>query len=203
MLIYFNSLIWINWAYLLPGSQGLLMTNIRECFPPNGGYCVHLPSNIFATCGESVYEQFSVYFVGCSLFRVRWYNCINTKTCPFFCSNHKTLSNLELNLKRRLLLWWTFKVWKSMKITWGIFTDILQSSWWIFVPVMQLDQSRARAKKFYGLYPKISIFYQLTKSVAIDTFFPSVHSSSSFRWSQSPSSSSSSSSSSLSSSSSS
>ena len=25
------------------------------------------------------------------------------KTCPFFSNNHKTLSNLELNLKRRLL----------------------------------------------------------------------------------------------------
>ena len=70
-------------------------------------YCVYLPSNIFPRRGESVYEQFTVYYIGCSLFSVRWYNCMNTKTYTFFCNNHKTLSNLELNLKRRLLSQWT------------------------------------------------------------------------------------------------
>ena len=70
-------------------------------------YCVYLPSNIFPTRGESVYEQFTVYYIGCSLFSVRWYNYMNTKTYPFFCNNHKMLSNLELNLKRRLLSQWT------------------------------------------------------------------------------------------------
>ena len=39
---------------------------------------VYLSSIIFATRGESVYEQFIVYY-GCSLFSVRWYNCMNTK----------------------------------------------------------------------------------------------------------------------------
>ena len=65
---------------------------------------------------------------------------------------------------------------------------------------MHLDQSRARAKIFDGIYYEISFFLLLAKSVAMEPFLPCVQSASSS--SKSPLSSSSSSSSSLSSSSS-
>ena len=77
-------------------------------------------------------------------------------------------------------------------------------SWFIFGHVTHLDQSRAQAKIFDGLYSEISIFSLLAKSVATETFFLSAYSfsSSSSSSRSSLTSSSSSSSSSLSSSSS-
>ena len=134
-------------------------------------YCVYLPSNIFPTRGESVYEQFTVYYIVCSLFSVRWYNCMNTKTYPFFCNNHKMLSNLELIWNEDFYRGGR-KVWKWGNITWGIFTDILQ---FYLVDIRSSDAfrpiPRAREKIFDGLYSELSILL-LAKSVAIETFFP-------------------------------
>ena len=61
---------------------------------------------------------------------------------------------------------------------WGIFTGILQ---FYLVDIRSSDAfrpiPRAREKMFDGLYSELSILL-LAKSVAIETFFPSAHSSS-------------------------
>ena len=62
----------------------------------------------------------------------------------------------------------------------GVYSRIFSSfSWFIFGHVKHLDQSRAQAKIFDGLYSEISVFLLLAKSVATETFFQSAYSFSS------------------------
>ena len=51
-----------------------------------------------------VYEQLTVCSVGCFLLSVLWYDLKNRKRVSFPCNSHKTLSHLELNFKRRLIV---------------------------------------------------------------------------------------------------
>ena len=46
-------------------------------------------------------ELLTVCCIGCSLFSVLWYNFMNLQMYPFFSSNQKMLSHLELNFKGR------------------------------------------------------------------------------------------------------
>ena len=64
---------------------------------------------------------------------------MNKQIYPSFCSNHKTLSHLDLKLKRWLIV---EDVWLG-NITRVISSDIPSFSWGIFGQVMRLDQSRA------------------------------------------------------------
>ena len=70
----------------------------------NRGFCVYYPSTILKHMWKNVCEQLTVCNVGCFLWRVLWYDSIKKNRFPFFCDNHKTLSNLELNWKGRLII---------------------------------------------------------------------------------------------------
>ena len=63
------------------------------------GYCVHNPSNIL----QRVWKMFTdslLYAAWDVLFWVFFGTTNEQKRFPFICNNHKTLSHLELNLKR-------------------------------------------------------------------------------------------------------
>ena len=80
----------------------------------NRSFCVYYPSTSLQHMWKNVCEQLTVCSVGCFLWRVLWYDSINKNRFPFFCDNHKILSNLELNWKGRLI-----KVIMRLK-NWGI-----------------------------------------------------------------------------------
>ena len=85
---------------------------------------------------KNVYEQRSVFSVEWFLLAVFWYDLMNKKIFPFFCNNHKTLTHLELNLKRRLIIvdvkfenWGISIRWYSrisFSFSWGIFVHVLR-----------------------------------------------------------------------------
>ena len=71
----------------------------------------------------------------------------------------------------QLLLQWTLR-FENRGMSLGVYSRIFSSfSWFIFGHVTHLDQSRAQAKIFDGLYSEISVFLLLTKSVATETHF--------------------------------
>ena len=83
-----------------------------------------------------VYEQLTVCSVGCFLLSVLWYDLKNRKRVSFPCYSHKTLSHLELNFKRRLIvLDVRFKNWGislrwcsriSPSFSWGLLDHVLR-----------------------------------------------------------------------------
>ena len=101
-----------------------------------------------------VYEQLTVCSVGCFLLSVLWYDLKNRKRVSFPCNSHKTLSHLELNFKRRLIvLDVRFKNW-GISLRWcsRISTSF---SWGLLDHVLRLYQSR----------PSKNIWWIITKDV--------------------------------------
>ena len=108
-------------------------------FGKNRGFCVYYPSTSLQHMWKNVYEQLTVCSVGCFLWRVLLYNSLNKNRFPFFCDNRKTLSNLELNWKGRLIIvimrfknWGILLGWYSCispSFCWGIFGHMLCLNW--------------------------------------------------------------------------
>ena len=92
--------------------------------------------------------------MGCFLLCVLWCDFLKKQMFPLFCSNHKTLSRLELNFKRRLVV--VDVRFENWGISLGWYSRISPSSIrGIFGHVISLDQSRAS----YDIIINIYIFF--------------------------------------------
>ena len=124
-----------------------------HAFGQNRGFCVYYPSTSLQHMWKNLCEQLTVCSVGCFLWRVLWYDSMNKNRFPFFCDNHKTLSNLELNWKGRLIIvimrfknWGILLGWYSCIshiFSWGVFGHVLclnwlhrsKNIWWIIMAI--------------------------------------------------------------------
>ena len=107
----------------------------------NRGYCVYYPSDILQSAWRKFYEQLTVFSLGCFLSSVLCYDWMNKKGFPLFCNNHKTLSHLRSNLKRRIVV--VDVRFENWGISLGWCSRISPSfSCGIFYHELRLDQSR-------------------------------------------------------------
>ena len=105
------------------------------------GYCVYYPSNILQRAWKIVNEQLTEWSVRCVFWVFSDTNFMNKKISPFFCNNHKTLSHLEMNFLRRLIV--TDGSFENWVISLGWYSRISPSvSCGIFDHMPRLDQSR-------------------------------------------------------------
>ena len=62
-------------------------TNTQAYFKSAPNVGSSFPSNIFEAHGKNVYEQLTVFCMGCNLFSVLWYDFMNKQTHPIFCNS--------------------------------------------------------------------------------------------------------------------
>ena len=112
--------------------------------------------------------------MGCFLLSVLWCDFLKKQIFPLFCSNHKTLSRLELNFKRRLVV--VDVRFENWGISLGWYSRISPSSIrGIFGHVISLDQSRASNDIIINIYIYIYIYINSFKNFFYlsDIFFNS------------------------------
>ena len=106
--------------------------------------------------------------MGCFLLSFLWCDFLKKQIFPLFCSNHKTLSRLELNFKKK-----TYrsgrKVWKLGNITRVIFSDIPQFYPWDFRS-SDIFRPIAREQWYHHKYIYIYIIFFLIFSIYLTSF---------------------------------
>ena len=76
----------------------------EHIFAQTRGFCDYDSLNILQRTWKNVKQQLTFNGVGCFHLSVLWCSFMKIQLFPFFCNNHKTLSHLELNFQRRLLV---------------------------------------------------------------------------------------------------
>lgn len=92
---------------------------------------------IFCNMHEKMFTKSLLFYMGCFLLSVLWYDFVNKQIFPVICYNHKLLSHLKLDFKQRLTM--VHVRFENCRVS-------LSFGWGIFINVMGLDLSCASEK---------------------------------------------------------
>ena len=59
---------------------------------------------MFCNMHEKMFTNSLLFYMGCFLLSVLWYDFVNKQIFPVICNNHKLLSHLKLDFKQKLTI---------------------------------------------------------------------------------------------------